>query len=427
MNETKMMELQLAHIQDQMKSENEDGEAPRHKWRSSNISKGPITNYGKAFRRRKKDNRRSSSQRKKKSGSPKTWNVDRVCAWLTSIGLPQYKKQFQENSVTGTVLLEMEREDMDYLSIRFPAHRKMILNGIHALRERIQGPKNKTTVDASSLSSSSAEGYAKTISPSRSVHWSVAAARAHEDAVRNPTEPPPVNTADNDAYDEAKQRRLFQEAVMEWRHGGGSGAKDGSGGEESDTWTNPTFSSSKVSPTGNSTDDGSMHDVSSKEKEDVTEKKKPDLLNGEYDEIAQRRAFKNAVMAWRRGHSKEPSPKMDVTISTKLNSTSDGDLDEVLERTRFKKAVEQWRKGGSGNDEAVQTLQSKMDEKHNDEMEALRRRRKEISESAQRKRSDQSDAIRTLERRIYKLRVEEEKSASAVPLTYDVWEADISF
>ena len=41
-----------------------------------------------------------------------------VGQWLTSIGLPQYKKKFKENAIDGAVLIEMGTEDLDYLDIK---------------------------------------------------------------------------------------------------------------------------------------------------------------------------------------------------------------------------------------------------------------------------------------------------------------------
>ena len=135
-----------------------------------------------------------------------------MCAWLTSIGLPQYKESFEKNGINGAVLLEMQAEDLDFLSIRFPAHRRMLLRGISAL--------SSSKSDDGDSAAGATETREPRSSSAKRIHWSVAAARAHEESVRSPKPTAPVSAACT--ADEIAQRRAFQEAVMAWRKSGQS-------------------------------------------------------------------------------------------------------------------------------------------------------------------------------------------------------------
>lgn len=77
------------------------------------------------------------------------WNKAEVSNWLNSLSLGQYVDVFESNDISGAVLLDLSLEDLDYLNVKALGHRKLILKGIEDLR------KNKTTaIDLKNSSSS---------------------------------------------------------------------------------------------------------------------------------------------------------------------------------------------------------------------------------------------------------------------------------
>jgi hypothetical protein len=96
------------------------------------------------------------------------------------------------------------------------------------------------------------------------------------------------------------------------------------------------------------------------------------LLQGDLDEIAERKAFQDAVQAWR--DSSKITTKGDEKSNTKpslisaLNSGSwsnpadaptesllDGNIDEDAERRAFQAAVEEWRRGSSSKQDSIKS------------------------------------------------------------------------
>ena len=82
------------------------------------------------FRRKSKEQEAMSVEMKPRRDVKKckdkveSWECEDVLDWLEStIGLPKYCDVFQSNSIDGRVLLEMGSDDLDFLNIRFPAHR----------------------------------------------------------------------------------------------------------------------------------------------------------------------------------------------------------------------------------------------------------------------------------------------------------------
>ena len=118
-------------------------------WASSKTEKGSLTKYARDVRHRisqkklkKQSNRRRFRRKSKEQQEMKprrevkkckdkveSWECEDVLHWLEStIGLPKYCDVFKSNSIDGRVLLEMGSDDLDFLSIRFPAHRRSILS-----------------------------------------------------------------------------------------------------------------------------------------------------------------------------------------------------------------------------------------------------------------------------------------------------------
>ena len=67
-----------------------------------------------------------------------TWSVTDVGRWLEKIvKLPQYKTAFEENEITGTVLLELKGDDLREIGVSKVGHRKQIELAIGALRAQL--------------------------------------------------------------------------------------------------------------------------------------------------------------------------------------------------------------------------------------------------------------------------------------------------
>lgn len=65
------------------------------------------------------------------------WSVDDTLQWLDgSLGLSKYRGVFQQNEISGPILLEVGLDDLDYMKVHILAHRKLILSGIEELRRR---------------------------------------------------------------------------------------------------------------------------------------------------------------------------------------------------------------------------------------------------------------------------------------------------
>ena len=63
------------------------------------------------------------------------WGVSHVTTWLSQyLHLPQYIGVFTENEVTGSVVLELNLDDFDYMNITALGHRKTLLKAVEELR-----------------------------------------------------------------------------------------------------------------------------------------------------------------------------------------------------------------------------------------------------------------------------------------------------
>lgn len=63
------------------------------------------------------------------------WDVADVSAWLTEVQLQQYVSAFAQNAITGSVLLDITGEDLDYMEIKILGHRKIILKAVEEFRQ----------------------------------------------------------------------------------------------------------------------------------------------------------------------------------------------------------------------------------------------------------------------------------------------------
>jgi hypothetical protein len=64
-----------------------------------------------------------------------SWTISDVSAWLAAVQLPQYAAAFAQNEISGSILLDITLEDLDYMSVTVLGHRKTILKGVEDLRK----------------------------------------------------------------------------------------------------------------------------------------------------------------------------------------------------------------------------------------------------------------------------------------------------
>lgn len=386
--QAKHMEDRLVKLRARMKMQ-KDTAKKCGGWASSKTERGSLTRYARDVRKRDTESKMKKRFRKtnqvKHNNSSKTveqWECRDVISWLEStIGLIQYRDVFEKNHINGKVLLEMGGDDLDFLNIRFPAHRKIILKGVDVLKK---------------------------LPMKKKIHWAEAACRAEQKARENPQGAQVmINSADQQqsisllhgTYDEAAQRRAFQEAVMAWRRG------------DDDV---PSTSSSKTMMWKNPFDE-----------EEKQHEKGGLLLEGEYDEEAQRREFQKAVMEWRNaGKTTKKTTKKRESASTETSTTNGILLNEEEERERFKKAVHQWRTSRHRNKaqehaQIVKDLEHQMDQDHDMKIKNIHSER-ETYRNIKEERRD-------IEARLKELLLKKEKETTATPLDYNVWDVDIKF
>eukprot|EP01039_Chlorochromonas_danica_P007291 gene7291-8068_t len=250
------------------------------------------------------------------------WTIDDVSDWLRQLQLEQYVSVFAQNEVDGRVLLEFTLEDLDYLSITVLAHRKLLLREIES-RRRHRPPSTEQRVTGLLRSQSASKLIAQ-------------------------------SSADRDDLLAGGSIRSTSE-----RRDEGSKVH----------W-------SQLQPLASQTVNGPSGGVAVNAADEV------DIL----DEEAERKAFQEAVMEWRRqdaggvqivrendknnaggtgGVWVNPfaSPTSAGSERSKAGTTAggglggQGDLDEAQEHAEFVKAVEAWRRTQSGttNGSSVET------------------------------------------------------------------------
>src|SRR5690349_5692847 len=87
-----------------------------------------------------------------------------VAAWLRGLGLEQYAPAFRENDIDAEVLPELTAEDLISIGVTSVGHRRKLLAGIAALRQKPDPSSDETAptavpskADLVGLASSSAE------------------------------------------------------------------------------------------------------------------------------------------------------------------------------------------------------------------------------------------------------------------------------
>ena len=63
------------------------------------------------------------------------WSVADVFGWLTAVQLGEYSTSFRANEISGSLLMDITLDDLDYLGITKLGHRKIILRSVEDLRK----------------------------------------------------------------------------------------------------------------------------------------------------------------------------------------------------------------------------------------------------------------------------------------------------
>ncbi|KAK9478048.1 hypothetical protein V1514DRAFT_281591 [Lipomyces japonicus] len=62
------------------------------------------------------------------------WDVSDVCNWLDQLGLWQYRESFQENDITGEVLIHLDHDFLKELGVSSVGHRLQILKAVYNVK-----------------------------------------------------------------------------------------------------------------------------------------------------------------------------------------------------------------------------------------------------------------------------------------------------
>ncbi len=109
------------------------------------------------------------------------WTIEDVSDWLSSQKLDQYISVFADNQITGSVLLDLTLEDLDYLNINILGHRKAILRGINDLKKSatpvggsLSAAALQRPLSAASRTMMSSQEMGEAVEPKKGkpVHWS---------------------------------------------------------------------------------------------------------------------------------------------------------------------------------------------------------------------------------------------------------------
>ena len=247
------------------------------------------------------------------------WNFDQVQQWLTVLGLDQHIPIFNQNEINGQVLLDLTPGDLDYMNITTLGHRKLILKGIDQLKTAINNNTNKsshTTTNTSVDTNVATEIKLTSSSSPQKLHWSQTLPSNTSSSSSQSTHQTTTSSSLLDGqYDEEAERRAFQDAVMAWRKANGKTTSIIKSTEDDGMWTNP-FGSNDDNTNSSSTD---TNDTQSGSR----------LLDGVYDEEAERRSFQEAVMAWRNGNSSNSTTT--VSPSTGKSNKSQSNVKQSSE------------------------------------------------------------------------------------------------
>jgi hypothetical protein len=326
---------------------------------------------------------------------------------------------FQQNEITGSVLMEVGLDDLDYMEIKALGHRKTILKGIKDLKGS-GGRYDEATRPASRH----ANKYANQDPvPKKTVHWSHAQQPAMSTGSTDPmsmsSEPGEgeIVLGDGD-YNEQESHAAFAEALNEWRNGKTAGTKvdiervqDDDVQVESETgvvggdlWINPAFASE-------TTNAGAAQAGPETNFPEPAQGGK--LLQGSFDEETEHKHFRAAVNAWRKG---APGPKPVISGATgevgddkgeqqscwycyEIFPQDDGYFDKELGHWfKNKTNAEKYRLEQAEKDALREKRKKQLDELMNskeEEIEALEVKKKSFAQALHYPDSDDEDSIIT--------------------------------
>lgn len=384
--ESKDMESRLKMLQERMQQQNEVDEKAKTsssggtRWGGASKKKGSVTSYAKDVQERHKKQaakdpaqrataaarRTQRQQNNAQSGfqnkDVEMWTVGDVGEWLSSMLLQQHVSQFASNAISGSILLEVSLEDLDYMQVTVLAHRKILFKGIEDLRKNKRVTKQLFAPEAS-LSrqqsvSSSDDGQVGRVTPEKEkgilanqekvppkAHWStlepLRMRELPDEEEQQGGSSHFVNGADGGGgmLDEEAERRAFQEAVQSWRQGSSTTEKGGTSllvnSESGDAgqWSNPFGGSEKSNTTSGAGMSDEMDDMvimSARSNYDSQEglqhqqsKGGHCLADGMLDEEKERKEFQAAVNAWRSGEEPAASVSRNRVVADRLAEQMD--------------------------------------------------------------------------------------------------------
>ncbi|CAM9176898.1 unnamed protein product [Ascophyllum nodosum] len=307
------------------------------------------------------------------------WSVRNTLDWLDSVGLGTHRAVFEQNEISGPILLEVRPEDLDYMNVHVLAHRKRILGGIEELRRGscrlaadvhpppVPSPQSEdrncvilTRVHSDGLSVRDGEirheEKRQPLKHKRVQHWfhfkTMSDNRTEDNDDRR--DPPVVHPA-NGRYNDATAHSSFADAVVEWRRG------------QEQNVTGAASSPSKRTPCNRAPVAGPIRDEESIPVNDAGAPVELGLLNGSAIEgcwtnpFASPRASESMANSLARGdhlmapESLEASPLLLSTAAaagTEVwpDSCQAADiaptLDEEAEHAAFRRAVAEWNRHG---------------------------------------------------------------------------------
>ena len=128
LHETKNMEHKLNKLKAVMSQQREErGVKTGGRWASARSDRGSLRNYNK-------DVKSGATRRKYVKHNVHSWGTTEVSLWLTALKLERYIDSFVQNEISGSVLLDVGQDDLDYMSITVLGHRKTILKEIEKLK-----------------------------------------------------------------------------------------------------------------------------------------------------------------------------------------------------------------------------------------------------------------------------------------------------
>ncbi|CAM9649199.1 unnamed protein product, partial [Discosporangium mesarthrocarpum] len=382
--ETSEMESRLSKLRTDLNAEAELRQAAGHsfgggaRWRSARADRGTVRSYAKDVKYRHQVQQRlrqqrlvggwatSSRERRKawvKGKEVSQWAVADTLEWLDSLGLGQHKGVFEQNEISGPILLEVGLDDLDYMNILVLAHRKLILKGIEDIKRGNclsnfppPAPESSVVIETARSSTCTAVAVANvhekmTLTPQPRpksppptvVHWSHAKPLSEKKIESESSPLPLANLADGN-YDEGKAHREFAEAVRAWRRGGD---------ERKGFTTSPTSSNVEARSTHASGEQDLGGWEGETEPNDEVQQKHAE--NGMWTnpfgspQISQQPT--EIALELLQGHSPTPHPGKAGTVAVAAGAGVGAEevvlLNEAVEHEAFKKAVEDWRGVGS--------------------------------------------------------------------------------